>query len=111
MLSRSPPPALDLDLALREPAWPDDDLPGQADEVGGGELGARALVAIVVEHAEAGGLQAVWISAQAASVAASPVLRLISATSKGATESGQMMRASSWEASMMAATSRLGPIP
>ena len=50
-------PALQLDLALGEAAGADDDLPGQADEVGRGELGARALVAVVVEHAEAGRLQ------------------------------------------------------
>ena len=56
-------------------------------------------------------LAAVMLLAQAASVAASPVLRLISATSKGATASGQMMPASSWLASMIAATRRLGPMP
>ena len=49
--------ALQLDLALGEAARADDDLPGQADQVGGGELGARALVAVVVEHVAAGGVE------------------------------------------------------
>ena len=46
--------ALELDLAGRRAARPDDDLPGQADQVHGGELGAGALVAVVVEHVDAG---------------------------------------------------------
>ena len=50
-------------------------------------------------------------SAGPASVAASPCLRLRMAAVNGATASGQMMPASSCEASMMAATSRLGPMP
>jgi len=47
----------------------------------------------------------------AASVAESPCLRLRMATLKGATASGHLMPASSWKASMMAATSRVGPMP
>ena len=46
-------PALQLDLALGEALRPDDDLPGDADQVGGGELGAGALVPVVVEHVAA----------------------------------------------------------
>ena len=45
---------LDLDLAGRHAARPDDHLPGQADQVGGGELAAGALVGVVVEHVLAG---------------------------------------------------------
>ena len=48
-------PALQLDLALGEAARADQDLPGQAEKVGGGELGAGPLVAVVVEHVAAGG--------------------------------------------------------
>ena len=48
---------------------------------------------------------------QAALVAASPGLRLIRPTWKGATGSGQTMPASSWLASMIAPTSRETPIP
>ncbi len=38
---------LDLDLALGEPARADQHLPGNADQVGGGEFGARPLVEVV----------------------------------------------------------------
>ena len=48
---------LDLDLAGGSAARPDDHLPGQADQVGGGELAAGALVGVVVEHVRAGGRQ------------------------------------------------------
>jgi hypothetical protein len=41
-------PLLDLDLALGKAFRPDQNLPGNADQVGGGEFGARALVEIVV---------------------------------------------------------------
>jgi len=41
-------PLLDLDLALGKPFRPDQDLPGNADEVGGSEFRSRALVEIVV---------------------------------------------------------------
>src|SRR5689334_14643494 len=46
--------ALDLDRALRQPLWPDDYLPGQADQVGGGELRTGPLVAVVVKDIETG---------------------------------------------------------
>ena len=49
--------ALQLDLAGLDAARADDDLPGQADQVGLGELGARALVAVVVEHLDPGAAQ------------------------------------------------------
>src|SRR5262249_28006763 len=41
-----------LDLACRDALGSDDQLPGKADEVDGRELGARPLVAVVVEHAQ-----------------------------------------------------------
>src|SRR5580704_12731599 len=41
---------LDFDLALGEPLRPNQDLKRNADQVGGGELCARPLVEIVVEH-------------------------------------------------------------
>ena len=49
-LALAGPPVLDLDLAGGDAARPDDHLPGQADQVGGGELAARPLVGVVVEH-------------------------------------------------------------
>ena len=44
---------LDLDLAGGDAARADDHLPGQADQVGGRELAAGALVGVVVEHVPA----------------------------------------------------------
>src|SRR5665213_4481155 len=44
---------LHLDLALREPPRPHQDLPGDADEVGGGEFRARPLVEVVIERIDA----------------------------------------------------------
>src|SRR5262249_58358069 len=46
-------PLLDLDLVLSEALRPDEDLPGDANEVGGGEFRARPLVEVVIEHADA----------------------------------------------------------
>ena len=43
-------PPLDLDLALGEPFRPDQDLPGNADQVGGGEFCSWTLVEIIIEH-------------------------------------------------------------
>ena len=74
-------------------------------------LRAGALVAVVVEHVEPGRRALAVEPLAGASVAASPVLRLRIVASNGATGSGQMMPFSSWLASMMAATSRLGPMP
>src|SRR5205823_6418804 len=45
-------PALELDFAFREPLRADEDLPGNPDQVGGGEFRARPLVEIVVEHVD-----------------------------------------------------------
>ena len=45
--------ALQLDLAVGQALRADDDLPGQADQIHGGELRARPLVAVVVEHVDA----------------------------------------------------------
>ena len=53
--SRSPLAAgFDLDLALAEALRSDDDLVRRADQVHGGEFRAGALVAVVVEHVDAG---------------------------------------------------------
>ena len=99
-------------LPSARPLRADHDLPRDADQVGGGELGARPLVAVVVEHVDAlGGERAIELLAGRVGRRASPCLRLRIATLNGATASGQMMPASSWEASMIAATSRLGPMP
>ena len=49
--------ALQLDDALLQPLRADDQLPGQADHVHGRELGAAALVAVVVERLDAGRLE------------------------------------------------------
>src|SRR5262249_1097061 len=46
-------PLLDLDLVLGEALRPDQDLPGSANEVGGGEFRARPLVEVVIEHVDA----------------------------------------------------------
>ncbi len=48
---------LDLDLAFGKALRSHHDLPGNADQVGGGELGAGALVGVVVEHVDALGQQ------------------------------------------------------
>ena len=102
---------LQLDLAGGQALRPDDDLPGQPDQVHGGEFGPCPVVAVVIKHAQAGGLKlAVKILAGRVG-RGSPILRLISPTSNGATDCGQMMPASSCEASMMAPTSRDTPMP
>ena len=44
---------LSLELAFGEALRADQDLPGNADQVGGGELGAGALVGVVVQHLDA----------------------------------------------------------
>src|SRR5690606_23640312 len=48
---------LDLDVAGGDAARPDDDLPGNAYEVGGGEFCTGAAVCIVIEHFAAGGCE------------------------------------------------------
>src|SRR5580700_11340544 len=45
--------AFQLDLALAEALGPDQDLPGNADQVGRSEFRARAFVEVVVEHLDA----------------------------------------------------------
>src|SRR5271167_3895550 len=47
--------SLQLDHPLGQAARADDQLPGQADEVHGGELAARTLVRVVVQRLLAGG--------------------------------------------------------
>src|SRR3954447_21530282 len=47
-------PALQFHHPLFEPARAEDQLPGQADQVHGRELGAAALVAVVVERLDSG---------------------------------------------------------
>ena len=96
-VSRSPVARRLISTSPRcESLRPDDDLPGQADQVHGGELGAGALVEVIVEHFNSGIREALVEASAAASVAASPGLRLIRPTANGATLSGQMMPASSW---------------
>src|SRR5215472_8297004 len=46
---------LDLDLALGQALRPDQNLPRNADEIGGSEFRARPLVEVVVEHIDAFG--------------------------------------------------------
>src|SRR5258708_6892922 len=46
---------LDLELAFGKALRPNQDLPGNADQVGGGELGAGALVGVVVQDLDAPG--------------------------------------------------------
>src|SRR5664279_4670677 len=45
--------ALEFELAFGEALGADQNLPGNADQVGGGEFGAGALVGVVVEHLDA----------------------------------------------------------
>src|SRR3546814_9618343 len=52
-----PAAALQLHGAALEAARTDHELPGQADQIHVGELGAGRLVAVVVEHLDAGGLE------------------------------------------------------
>ena len=80
----SNPPHRDARLTIRNAPW----MPLHIESIGSGPTGRQA-----------------W------SVALSPTFRLRMPTSKGATASGQMMPASSWEASIMAATRRDGPMP
>src|SRR5437660_202222 len=49
VLARTIAAPLDLDLAFGKAFGPDHDLPGNADQVGGGELGTGALVGVVVQ--------------------------------------------------------------
>src|SRR5438046_1858279 len=53
VLTRTVGAPLYLDLAFGEPLGTDDDLPGNADQVGTGEFRACALVRVVVEHVDA----------------------------------------------------------
>src|SRR5262245_62288620 len=48
-------PLLDLDLVLGEALRSNQDLPGDANEVGGGEFRARPLVEVIIEHVDAFG--------------------------------------------------------
>ncbi len=48
---------LQLDFARRHALRPDDELPGQADQVHGGEFGPCPIVAVVIEHAQARSLK------------------------------------------------------
>src|SRR5438309_4323366 len=49
--------AFELDHAAVEALWAEDELPREADQVHGRELGAAALVPLVVEGVDAGGLE------------------------------------------------------
>src|SRR5690242_13599217 len=44
---------LDLGNAVLEPARPDNDLPGQSDQVHDLELAARTLIGVIIEHFDA----------------------------------------------------------
>src|SRR5437588_6507511 len=57
MLARTVAAPLDLELALGEALRPDQDLPGDTDQVGGREFRARALISVVIEHIDALGLK------------------------------------------------------
>src|SRR5437764_9510487 len=57
ILARTVAAPLDLELALGEALRPDQNLPGDTDQVGGRELRAGALVGIVIEHIDALGLK------------------------------------------------------
>src|SRR5437764_13988745 len=57
ILARTVAAPLDLELALGEALRPDQNLPRDADQVGGRELRAGALVGIVIEHVDALGLK------------------------------------------------------
>ena len=107
---------LQLDPALGEALGPDQHLiwSGSADQVHGRELGARPLVAVVVEDIDAGlGERPCRCVSQAASVSGVADLQVGDADRrKGATASGQIDAvASSWPASISAATTRDGPMP
>jgi hypothetical protein len=84
-------PDLDFDIAIGDSPRAGNHLDRQADQVGGRELGAGALVGIIVKHLEPGILERVSSFSLAASQAASPGFMLISPTSNGATPFGQMM--------------------
>src|SRR5664279_2088807 len=49
-LARAAGALFHLDLALGQAARADQHLPGDADQVGGSEFGARPLVEVVIEH-------------------------------------------------------------
>jgi len=53
LLPRAIGAAFQLDDTRLDTARPDDELPGQPDEVHGRELGAGALVAVVVQNLDA----------------------------------------------------------
>src|ERR1700676_3121297 len=57
ILTRPVAAALDLELALGKPLRAHQNLPGNADQVGGSEFRARTLIGVVVEHVNALGLE------------------------------------------------------
>src|SRR5437868_5337271 len=57
ILARTVAAPLDLELALSEALRPHQNLPGDADQVGGGKFSTGALVGIVIEHVDALGLK------------------------------------------------------
>src|SRR5882672_6705436 len=57
ILARTVATPLDLELALGKALRPDQNLPGDTDQVGGGKFRTRTLVGIVIEHVDALGLK------------------------------------------------------
>ena len=102
---------LELDRAAGDAARADDELLGQADQVHRREFGAGRLVAVVVQHLDAGAEQlgVEILGGVAAARVARP--QVDQADANGATLSGQMMPASSWLASISAPTRRDTPMP
>ena len=104
--------ALQFHLAVGQPLRTDQNLPRHADQVGRGELGAGPFLG-VRHRARRSRRRSTARKAprKRPSVALVTDLQVQDATWKGATASGQMIPASSWEASIMAATRRDGPMP
>src|SRR5438876_5969251 len=57
ILARTVAAPLDLELALGEALRPDQNLPGDTNQVGGREFRAGTLIGVVIEHVDALGLK------------------------------------------------------
>ena len=108
----APAPHLHLDLAGLQRAPPDGQPQRHAEQLGVGELRARAGVAVVVEHVEPGGAQLLVEPVGEPRARRVPALpRPTSSTSNGAIERGHEMPCSSANCSTAAAAMRAGPMP